>query len=421
MKIIGALLVALMLCVSMMACGGQDVSDKDENEIKEQDTVNDGDSTESAGDALPVAPIVADDALVGIWEDSEGHPFEFTEDNRLLAWETVWVSDEYCPWMIEGNILRFQNYGEDYQWEIQIDNGEITLKFIDEGLDYTLTLVCVDLVKCPEEPEAIETAEPETTQPETEDPALVAVKESVYGHWLPSRLLGDGLDEIVIYEDGTCMVGGETLTWEYVLADYTLVQIYIYRGDVPVYQIYVDDAYEEPWKEAGFYHLHENGESTYVGDYYRLDEYTVIELTAENWLDYFELVETVTWPKNGFGEIIQMDVDRFYLVKDEFYNKINTNLSNVAYEYSYTRVKRTLTVDPENQMYTLGNDAKEPYDLTADGLMDQRYLAEQDAMTFGFYADGFSSDDFKEEEIFLKEDLQMMRMMGKLYIYKGTE
>lgn len=418
-----ALLVAMIMCLPMMACGGDaqtggdDTIQNQEEQTVEQGVVPGGDSAETAGDVQFATPIVADEALVGMWEDSEGNTYELTEDNRMLARDTIWVSDTYCPWTIVGNILHFQNYGEDYKWEIQIVNDEITLKFIDEGLDYALKLVCVDMVKCAAAPEP---TEPENTQPETEDPVLMEVRESVYGHWLPSWRYGDGLSDVHIHEDGTCTVDGEVLTWEYVTADYVLAQIYIYRGDQPVYQIYVDDEYEEPWKVASFYTLNEKGESKYVADYYRLDQYTVIELTPENWLEHFELVETVTWPKNDFGDIIQMDVSRYYIVKEEYYNIVNTNLSKAAYEYSYTRVERTLTVDPENRTYTLGRDAREPYPLTADGSMDQHYLFEQEAMAFGFCVDTFHSHDFKEEDITLKEDLQMSRMLGKLYIYKGS-
>lgn len=140
MKKFLTLILTLTMVFSLCACGSKEPAE-------EQSQVN----VESSDTAEVVEPVVADEEIVGMWEDSEGCTFEFTEDNGL-KWSNgmgdIWFAEaEYNPWTIEGNILSLETYGEQYKWEIQIENEQITLKFINEGLDYSLPMACVDLVK----------------------------------------------------------------------------------------------------------------------------------------------------------------------------------------------------------------------------------------------------------------------------------
>ncbi len=171
MKKVLAIILTLVMVFSLCACGTKEpAEEQSQANVKSSDTVEEETTSSEAEEQEPVSseateettsseteetpevvePIVADEEIVGMWVDGKGTTFEFTEDNALKWADTVLFADpEYYPWIIEGNVLSFESYGDQYKWEIQIENEEITLKFIDEGLDYALPMACVDLVKQP--------------------------------------------------------------------------------------------------------------------------------------------------------------------------------------------------------------------------------------------------------------------------------
>ena len=162
-------ILTLAMVFSLCACGAKEPAEEQSQvNVESSDTVEEESKSSETEEQEPVSseateettsseteetpevePIVADEEIVGIWVDSEGDILEFTEDHGL-KWGDVGYEmndPEHNPWTIEGNTLSFVSYPEQHKWEIQIENEQITLKFIDEGFDYSYPFACVDLVK----------------------------------------------------------------------------------------------------------------------------------------------------------------------------------------------------------------------------------------------------------------------------------
>lgn len=152
MRKVMVFILAFTMLFGLCACGASASADKQSQGNVENGNTVEGEIAPSETEEIPevVDPLVAEEEIVGVWIDAEGHTFEFTEDNGLRYDEFIELAEiEYNPWTIEGDVLSFESYGDTYKWEIQIENEQITLKFVDEGCDYALALACRDLVKQP--------------------------------------------------------------------------------------------------------------------------------------------------------------------------------------------------------------------------------------------------------------------------------
>ena len=83
-----------------------------------------------------------------------------------------------------------------------------------------------------------------------------------------------------------------------------------------------------------------------------------IELTAENWKEYFDTENVVLscwWEKNEFGEILQLlEVTFYYPLKEEYRNRI-VNIENVEIVYEVIRDRGSVdcTINFQEEVVTL--------------------------------------------------------------------
>ena len=85
-----------------------------------------------------------------------------------------------------------------------------------------------------------------------------------------------------------------------------------------------------------------------------------VEITMDNWQEYFELREYVEIKKNGFGEFEKVSV--YYALVNKDGMSPECNLSDVTMEFSYTKKYVSMSVDLENGTITYGEDrGKDPY------------------------------------------------------------
>ena len=85
-----------------------------------------------------------------------------------------------------------------------------------------------------------------------------------------------------------------------------------------------------------------------------------VEITMDNWQEYFELREYVEIKKNGFGEFEKVSV--YYALVNKDGMSPECNLSDVTMEFSYTKKYVSMSVDLENGTITYGADrGKDPY------------------------------------------------------------
>ena len=141
-----------------------------------------------------------------------------------------------------------------------------------------------------------------------------------------------------------------------------------------------------------------------------------VELTAENFDTYFELVEVSVFSENEFGEIDEMSLYQYYLVREEY---SVSDMSSFAVEYSCVWGRKNCEVDFVNQTYVLSefNDTVPP----ATVINDRFYDIEVDGQErFGFSIDG-SGKSIRQSygtvgEVGYSVDFEIIRVTGTLFL-----
>ena len=265
-----------------------------------------------------------------------------------------------------------------------------------------------------------ETDENGETTPETTDPAIEAFKAATVGTWIPSAWDAheDGAVSFEITADGKLVMGDETypLEVEYEYAD--SVDYKINDGDTKLYSfdIYLED--DGVYSASLSRYLEDEGYYESIGTYYLESQYIKVELTADNFSDYFEESEEyVVLNENSFGETTSFWVNRDMVLKSE-YSKVNTELSSVALEYSYVTNYYTYTANIENTTYEFG-DAVEGYEASEGSsvVTFDDYNGENND-EYGFEFDSYYISDSEGTE-WVNSDFGIVRIQGTIYIFNA--
>ena len=265
-----------------------------------------------------------------------------------------------------------------------------------------------------------ETDENGDTTPETTDPAIEAFQASLVGNWIPRAGDADefGAVSFEITADGKLVMGDETypLEVEYEYAD--SVDYNINDGDTKLYSldIYIDedDAYCASFskydEEEGYYEG--------IGTYYLESQYIKVELTADNFSDYFEESEEyVVLNENSFGETTSFWVNRDMMLKSE-YGKVNSELSHVALEYSYTSKPYEYTADIENATHEIGAEVEgyDPEEGTSVVTLGNYCGENNDRYGFDYISYYMSNN---EGTVWIYSDFGIVRIQGTIYIFNA--
>lgn len=89
--------------------------------------------------------------------------------------------------------------------------------------------------------------------------------------------------------------------------------------------------------------------------------YKTVEITMDNWQEYFEVVPSEKWETNGFGEATSLIFRQSLRLKDGYKDKIvsgptttNYGFSQIAVEFGYNVTHYSVSVDWTNQTYVQG-------------------------------------------------------------------
>ena len=83
--------------------------------------------------------------------------------------------------------------------------------------------------------------------------------------------------------------------------------------------------------------------------------YTTVEITADNWQDYFEVLVRPAIVKNGFGEFSELSVNTYVISKEG----LTVCSCEITCEYAYDYKRTTYHVDLENDSVTFGDEPNE--------------------------------------------------------------
>ncbi len=116
--------------------------------------------------------------------------------------------------------------------------------------------------------------------------------------------------------------------------------------------------------------------------------YETVEITMDNWQEYFELRVYDAFEANGFGEFERATTYFSLVSKDEFIVDYSTiENSSVTFEYTYTAEDKTASVDFENRTVIYGNTtgsrAMDPQVETMGNV--GQYIGEDTGSRYGKY------------------------------------
>lgn len=81
-------------------------------------------------------------------------------------------------------------------------------------------------------------------------------------------------------------------------------------------------------------------------------QYEAVEITLDNWQDYFELYAKNSFSKNAFGEFDKWHLQYYFVLKDGI--EISKDNNKVALECKYTEDRVQYTIDWDTQTVTYG-------------------------------------------------------------------
>lgn len=112
-------------------------------------------------------------------------------------------------------------------------------------------------------------------------------------------------------------------------------------------------------------------------------QYETVEITLDNWQEYFEIRTHNAFAENGFGEFER--VVTWYLLVSKDGIVFDESNCNVTFEYTYTIERKPYTIDFENKTITYGEtiatETSEPIVKTMSGAGN--YLGEEPFSRYG--------------------------------------
>ena len=89
-----------------------------------------------------------------------------------------------------------------------------------------------------------------------------------------------------------------------------------------------------------------------------------IEITTDNWQEYFELQYTDTWSLNAFNEYDNVKRDVILVIKEEYASRLADNdESTLIIDFSCDASIWPATVDFEAQTYTIAGEKRKTEDF----------------------------------------------------------
>ncbi len=84
-------------------------------------------------------------------------------------------------------------------------------------------------------------------------------------------------------------------------------------------------------------------------------QYETVEITMDNWMEYFEFVFIEDWQINGFGESEGYSYVYQLKLRDDYASKINLQNIAITVEVAFKDVLSDATFDFEKMEYTVGD------------------------------------------------------------------
>ena len=143
--------------------------------------------------------------------------------------------------------------------------------------------------------------------------------------------------------------------------------------------------------------------------YYKGRTWETVTLTADNWLDYYELTITTEFVNDAFGEYDYVNISTCYTLKEEYAARLDGSLkSAVDVKYSCDRSRSKYTVDVPAQTVSWSQAEGSVY--TDDNIVSATFLGVRSLWLSGNYLSGTSG------EAYFYSNTQVVNAQGTLYL-----
>lgn len=258
------------------------------------------------------------------------------------------------------------------------------------------------------------------TESEVVDPAVIAFQKIAVGEWKPDKWSVRNRDAqaFTLYEDGTCDILGECLLWQIDYVSEESQDIVIYRNEDKAYSMSIRKD-----KDVGYYSAYvsayaedDKAEANLADKYYATSNLNRIEITIDNWKEYFDIVEAVEMDYDAFGDPYRYYVSNYIRLKDEYGNAV-ADISDVAVEYSNYDTTQKVFLNYETKEYTLEemNPDREKELKTHVSEMQNWYIKEESR--YGIEVVDFYLDCMPEQITYGWEKFEgVSRILGYVYV-----
>ena len=130
-----------------------------------------------------------------------------------------------------------------------------------------------------------------------------------------------------------------------------------------------------------------------------------VEISIDNWQEYFEIVEREETKKNEFEEIEDMYKDVYLVLKDE-YEMVGYDTS-IAIEYNYIDEWRYVEIDKENGVLTIGELVPDKENEEMNGLTMKISGSKTSLINGRSWSEGMQA---------VPTNFEIVRIQGTLYI-----
>ena len=130
-----------------------------------------------------------------------------------------------------------------------------------------------------------------------------------------------------------------------------------------------------------------------------------VEISIDNWQEYFEIVEREETKKNEFEEIEDMYKDVYLVLKDE-YEMVGYDTS-IAIEYNYIEEWRYVEIDKENGVLTIGELVPDKENEEMNGLTKEIIHSKTSLINGRSRSEGMQA---------VPTNFEIVRIQGTLYI-----
>ena len=235
------------------------------------------------------------------------------------------------------------------------ENSEVPEEVITEHIGDNADLLTEEA----ENAEGVSAVDPQETE------QYRAAAQNVVGEWVAFARYEAASNALILKEDGTGSYGGDPFTWSvnWVEEPHVTVECCGDDGAVTYYLNFMKFDEDPVWRcdvtlvndfadETNFSVVHEDEEG--VGQRYNRDALEIIEITADNFTEYFDIRPEASWTAHSSGKA---DFDgRWYYVflRPEYAERIAYSESVIKLKYFGQKVYYQCDVDFENAQCTIG-------------------------------------------------------------------